>query len=92
MALITSYNPAPLAFTHGKGVWLYDEQGNEYLDGLTGIAVCGLGHAHPEVTKTIQEQAAKLLHTSNAFHIRKKELLADGLPALTGMEKAFFAN
>ena len=92
MALITSYNPAPLAFTHGKGVWLYDEQGNEYLDGLTGIAVCGLGHAHPEVTKTIQEQAAKLLHTSNAFHIRQQELLAERLTALTGMEQAFFAN
>ncbi|RUR05741.1 aspartate aminotransferase family protein [Legionella sp. km772] len=92
MALITSYNPMPITFTHGKGVWLYDEQGKEYLDGLSGIAVCGLGHAHPEVTKTIQEQAAKLLHTSNTFHIKEQELLAEKLTKMTGMEQVFFAN
>lgn len=92
MALITSYNPMPVTFTHGEGVWLYDEQGKAYLDGLSGIAVCGLGHAHPDVTKTIQQQAAKLLHTSNTFHIRQQELLAEKLTAMTGMEQAFFAN
>ncbi len=92
MALITSYSPMPIAFTHGKGVWLYDEQGKAYLDGLSGIAVCGLGHAHPDVTRTIQEQAAKLLHTSNGFHIREQELLAEKLTAMSGMDQVFFAN
>lgn len=92
MALITSYNPMPITFTHGEGVWLYDTEGKKYLDGLSGIAVCGLGHAHPEVTKTIQGQAAKLLHTSNTFHIREQELLAEKLTQLAGMEQVFFAN
>lgn len=92
MALITTYSPMPVTFTHGKGVWLYDEQGKEYLDGLSGIAVCGLGHAHPDVTKTIQQQAAKLLHTSNAFHIKEQELLAEKLTAMAGMDQVFFAN
>lgn len=92
MALITTYNPMPVTFTHGEGVWLYDEQGKQYLDGLSGIAVCGLGHAHPDVTRTIQQQAAKLLHTSNAFHIKEQELLAKKLTAMAGMEQVFFAN
>jgi acetylornithine aminotransferase len=92
MALITSYNPMPITFTHGEGIWLYDEQGKAYLDGLSGIAVCGLGHAHPDVTKTIQQQAAKLLHTSNTYHIKQQELLAEKLTTLTGMEQVFFAN
>ncbi len=69
----------PVTFTHGKGIWLYDEHGKEYLDGLSGIAVCGLGHAHPDVTRTIQQQAALLLHTSNAFHIKAQEQLAEKL-------------
>lgn len=92
MALITSYSPMPVTFTHGEGVWLYDEQGKAYLDGLSGIAVCGLGHAHPDVTKTIQDQAAKLIHTSNAFHIKQQELLAEKLTKMAGMDQVFFAN
>lgn len=92
MALITSYSPMPITFSHGEGVWLYDEQGKAYLDGLTGIAVCGLGHAHPDVTRTIQEQAARLLHTSNAFHIKEQEILAEKLTSMSGMEQVFFAN
>ncbi|BCA97144.1 acetylornithine aminotransferase [Legionella antarctica] len=92
MALITCYNPMPITFTHGEGVWLYDEQGKAYLDGLSGIAVCGLGHAHPDVTRTIQQQASKLLHTSNAFHIKEQELLAAKLTTMAGMEQVFFAN
>lgn len=92
MALITTYSPMPIAFTHGEGVWLYDEKGDAYLDGLSGIAVCGLGHAHPDVTRTIQEQAAKLLHTSNAFHIREQEQLAEKLTAMARMEQVFFSN
>ncbi|WP_131782075.1 aspartate aminotransferase family protein [Legionella gresilensis] len=92
MTLITSYSPLPITFTHGEGVWLYDEQGKAYLDGLSGIAVCGLGHAHPDVTRTIQQQAAKLLHTSNLFQIKEQQQLAEKLTSLTGMEQAFFAN
>ncbi|WP_454781496.1 acetylornithine/succinylornithine family transaminase [Legionella sp. WA2022007384] len=92
MALITSYNPMPITFTHGEGVWLYDEQGKAYLDALSGIAVCGLGHAHPDVTKTIQQQAAKLIHTSNTFHIKQQELLAEKLTTMAGMDQVFFAN
>ena len=92
MTLITSYNPLPISFTHGEGVWLYDEQGKAYLDGLSGIAVCGLGHAHPDVTRTIQQQAAKLLHTSNTYHIKEQELLAEKLTAKTNMEQVFFSN
>ncbi|WP_419419856.1 aspartate aminotransferase family protein [Legionella sp. D16C41] len=92
MTLITSYSPIPITFTHGEGVWLYDEDGKSYLDGLSGIAVCGLGHAHPDVTHTIQQQAAKLLHTSNVFQIKEQQLLAEKLTKLTGMEQAFFAN
>jgi len=92
MALITSYSPMPITFTHGEGIWLYDEQGKAYLDGLTGIAVCGLGHAHPDVTRTIQQQAAKLLHTSNAFHIKEQEMLAAKLTSMAGMDQVFFAN
>ena len=92
MTLITTYSPMPVTFTHGEGVWLYDEQGKAYLDGLSGIAVCGLGHAHPDVTKTIQQQAAKLLHTSNAFHIKEQELLAEKLTSMSGMDQVFFAN
>ena len=64
MSVITTYNPLPIAFTHGNGVWLYDEQGSAYLDTFSGIAVCGLGHAHPDVTKTIQQQAAKLIQVA----------------------------
>jgi acetylornithine/N-succinyldiaminopimelate aminotransferase len=92
MGVITTYNPLPIAFTHGNGVWLYDEQGYAYLDTFSGIAVCGLGHAHPDITKTIQQQAAKLIHTSNAFHIKEQTLLAEKLTQLTGMEQAFFSN
>lgn len=92
MALIPSYNPMPVTFSHGEGVWLYDEQGKKYLDGLSGIAVCGLGHAHPDITKTIQQQAAKLLHTSNTFQIKEQELLAEKLTKMSGMEQVFFAN
>lgn len=92
MALITAYNPLPLTFTHGKGVWLFDEQGKQYLDGLSGIAVCGLGYTHPDVTQTIQRQAAKLLHTSNAFIIKEQQMLAEKLTSMSGMKQVFFSN
>lgn len=92
MSLITCYNPMPIAFTHGLGIWLYDAEGRSYLDSFSGIGVCGLGHAHPAVTATIQQQAARLLHTSNGFIIPQENLLAERLTAITGMEQAFFSN
>ena len=92
MALITTYNPLPVTFTHGEGCWLFDDKGKAYLDSFSGIAVCGLGHAHPDVTNTIQQQAAKLIHTSNAFHIKEQQLLAEKLTAMTGMSQVFFGN
>lgn len=92
MSLITTYNPLPIAFTHGKGVYLFDEAGDAYLDGLSGIAVCGLGHAHPDVTQTIQKQSSQLLHTSNTYRILHQEELARRLTMLSNMEQVFFAN
>ncbi|MCX7118110.1 MAG: aspartate aminotransferase family protein [Legionellales bacterium] len=92
MTLVTTYQPLPISFTHGSGVWLYDKEGEAYLDSFSGIAVNGLGHAHPDVTQTIQQQAAKLIHTSNAFVIEEQLALAEKLTHLTGMKQAFFGN
>lgn len=92
MSFITCYSPLPISFSHGQGIWLYDTEDNVYLDSLSGIAVCGLGHAHPDVTKTIQEQAARLLHTSNGFVIAEQERLAKKLLEMSRMEQVFFAN
>ncbi len=92
MALITSYQPQAVTFTHGEGVWLYDENDKAYFDALSGIAVCSLGHAHPEVTETICSQAKKLIHTSNVYHIENQERLAKKLTDITGMSQVFFGN
>jgi acetylornithine aminotransferase len=86
------FSPLPVAFTHGQGVWLYDAHGNQYLDALCGVAVCGLGHAHPGVTAAICDQAGKLLHTSNWYEISLQKQLAERLCRLAGMENAFFCN
>ncbi|HXF47260.1 MAG TPA: aspartate aminotransferase family protein [Burkholderiaceae bacterium] len=90
--LMNTYNRLPIAFTHGKGAWLYGDDGNEYLDALAGIAVNGLGHGHPRLVKAIADQAGKLIHTSNIYRVREQELLAERLCALTGMSEAFFGN
>jgi acetylornithine aminotransferase len=89
---MSSYQPLPVAFEHGSGVWLTDQDGQQYLDALSGIAVCGLGHAHPDITQAIADQAGKLLHTSNLYHISLQEELAARLISLAGMDKVFFAN
>ncbi len=89
---MSSYQPLPIAFEHGSGVWLTDQGGQQYLDAISGIAVCGLGHAHPDVTLAIADQAGKLLHTSNLYHIALQEELAERLTSLAGMDKVFFAN
>lgn len=92
MNLVTTYNPLPISFTHGQGVWLYDANGQAYLDSYCGIGVSSLGHAHPDITSTIQRQSAKLLHTSNGFIIPEQTLLAEKLTTMSGMQQAFFCN
>lgn len=92
MSLITTYNPLPISFTHGKGIWLYDKNNNAYLDSFSGIAVNGLGHAHEDIVKTISEQAAKVIHTSNMVQIPEQEELARKLTQICSLEQAFFNN
>ena len=90
--LMNTYSRLPVTFVKGEGVWLWDDHGERYLDALAGIAVCGLGHCHPRLTKAICEQARTLIHTSNLYHIDKQERLADRLIELSGMDNAFFCN
>jgi len=89
---MSSYQPLPVAFEQGAGAWLTDQDGQQYLDALSGIGVCGLGHAHPDVAQAIADQASKLSHTSNLYHIPLQEELAARLTSLAGMDKVFFAN
>jgi acetylornithine/N-succinyldiaminopimelate aminotransferase len=81
-----------VTFDHGEGAVLWDTNGKQYLDALSGIAVCGLGHAHPAVTSAIAEQAAKLVHTSNLYQIANQQLLADELCRISGLDRVFFSN
>ncbi len=90
--VMATYARLPVRFSHGEGPWLFDEQGERYLDALSGIAVCGLGHAHPAVTKAIAEQAGRLIHTSNLYGIANQERLAQMLVDLSGMDSVFFGN
>ena len=90
--VMNTYANLPVYLTHGKGVWLWDEQGRKYLDGLSGIAVNTLGHAHPRLVAAIADQASKLIHSSNVYKVRLQETLADRLAALSRMDKVFFCN
>ena len=90
--LMNTYCRLPVTFTKGKGVWLWDDQGEKYLDALSGIAVTGLGHAHPDLVNAISHQAATLMHVSNVYHIAEQEQLADKLAEISGMDKVFFCN
>jgi acetylornithine aminotransferase len=89
---MNTYARLPVAFVSGAGARLTDEDGQSYLDALSGIAVCGLGHAHPVVAEAIAEQARTLIHTSNLYRIPLQEQLAERLCSLTGMKQAFFGN
>jgi acetylornithine/N-succinyldiaminopimelate aminotransferase len=86
------FAPLPAAFTHGAGAWLWDTHGRKYLDALSGVAVCGLGHAHPEIAAAICDQAGKLLHTSNWYEIPLQAKLAERLCKKAGMDNVFFCN
>ena len=90
--LMNTYARQPVAFVRGEGAYLWDESGKRYLDAVAGVAVNGLGHAHPKLVKAISEQVATVIHTSNLYRIPKQEELADRLCALSGMDKAFFCN
>lgn len=91
-ALMDTYARLPVTFSHGEGVYLYDNEGTRYLDGIAGIGVNALGHAHPAVTAAIVEQASKLIHTSNLYRIEAQEKLAQRLTELTAMDACFFGN
>jgi acetylornithine aminotransferase len=90
--LMSTYARLPITFERGKGPWLWDTQGQRYLDALSGIGVCNLGHSHPAVTKAICEQASKLSHTSNLYGIDAQSQLAERLCAITEMDAVFFCN
>ncbi len=91
-SVMNTYARLPVAFVSGAGARLTDEDGENYLDALSGIAVCGLGHAHPVVADAVAEQARTLIHTSNLYRVPLQEQLADRLCALTGMKQVFFGN
>ena len=87
-----TYGRLPVAFDRGDGVWLWDTHGKQYFDSICGLAVCGLGHSHPEVTAAIEEQARRLIHSSNLFTIPNQEKLADELAKISKMDRMFFSN
>ncbi len=89
---MNTYKPLNVAFTHGEGAWLYTDDGRKILDALAGIAVSGLGHAHPKLTKAIADQAGRIIHTSNLVNIPEQAALADKLCALADMDNVFFGN
>jgi len=90
--IMPTYSRLPIGFVKGNGSWLTDDKGDKYLDCLSGIAVCGVGHANKKVAQAIADQANKLVHTSNLYQVPIQEQLADKLCALSGMDNVFFAN
>jgi acetylornithine aminotransferase len=90
--LMDTYARLPVAFTRGEGVWLWDAEGRRYLDAVAGVAVCGIGHAHPRLAEALCRQAQTLIHTSNLYRIPLQEELAARLCSLSGMDNAFFCN
>ncbi|MBI5862333.1 MAG: aspartate aminotransferase family protein [Rhodocyclales bacterium] len=90
--LMDTYQRLPVAFTHGQGCRLFDEDGKSYLDGMAGVAVNTLGHNHPRLVKAITEQIGRLIHASNLYRIREAEDAADRLAAIARMDEVFFCN
>ncbi|HNN86072.1 MAG TPA: aspartate aminotransferase family protein [Pseudomonadales bacterium] len=91
-ALMNTYGTRALTFVRGEGSWLIADDGKRYLDAISGIAVCGLGHAHAGVAAAIAQQAATLVHTSNLYNIPQQQKLGTQLCQLAGMDKVFFGN
>ncbi len=90
--VLQTYRRAPVTFVRGAGVRLYDAEGREYLDLLSGIGVAALGHAHPGLARAIADQAQTLMHTSNLFYHPLQGQLAERLANLSGLPRAFFCN
>ncbi len=90
--LLPTYKRQPILFTHGRGAYVYDSSGKKYLDFLGGIAVNGLGHAHPRIVKVIRREAARAIHLSNLFHNAFQGPLARKLAEWSGMDRVFFSN
>ncbi len=89
---MNTYGRLPVTFSHGQGAWLWDTDGKRYLDAVAGVAVNGLGHAHPRLVQAIGEQAARLIHVSNLYRVAEQEALADLLCERAGMDAVFFCN
>ncbi len=87
-----TYTRLPIAFSRGEGVYLWDLEGKRYIDMVAGIAVLNLGHSHPRIVAAIKEQASRLMHTSNLYHIENQILLAEKLWKLSSGYKSFFCN
>jgi acetylornithine/N-succinyldiaminopimelate aminotransferase len=90
--VMTTYARQPVEFVRGNGIWLYDADGKAYVDLLSGIAVCSVGHCHPYLTRALQEQAATLLHVSNLYLTEPQARLARRLVELSDFERVFFCN
>ena len=90
--LMKNYKPMNVSFDYGKGCYLYTQKKEKYLDALSGIGVCCIGHAHNEITKVINQQSKKLIHVSNLFNIKNQQVLANKLCKISGMNSAFFCN
>ena len=91
-ALLKSYARLPVHFRRGEGACLWDAKERQYLDLVSGIAVCALGHCHPAVTAAVTEQLGLLVHVSNLYDIEQQEALAALLTEVSAMEQAFFCN
>lgn len=91
-SIMPTYNRYPVTFVSGEGTYLTADDGRRFLDGLSGIAVCVLGHAHPKVAEALATQAKKLVHTSNLYGIPEQEKLAATLCEISGMDNVFFCN
>ncbi len=90
--LFNTYARMPIDIVRGEGAWLFDTAGNRYLDAISGIGVCSLGHAHPRLAAAIADQAATLIHTANIVGLPLQEQLGDRLAEISGLDRAFIAN
>ena len=90
--VMKTYGRLPVALSHGKGCWLWDTEGNKYLDGLGGIAVNTLGHAHPKLVPALTDQIGKIIHSSNYYLVPLQEKLAAKLTELSGLTNVFFCS
>lgn len=90
--LLNTYGRLPVTFDHGQGSWLWDTEGNKYLDALAGIAVNSVGHAHPRLVRAIADQASKLIHCSNYFQMPLQEAVAEKLVQHSACPRLFSAT